>query len=199
MLAALESFATFGYHGASTRDIAVRAGMSPAALYIRFESKAEMLREISVAGHIDLRDAMLAADVPDLDPLLRLDAIIVAFTSWHADYYQLARVMHYELESLDSEGYNAVVKIRRDIEQRLRALMAAAAGHDGPSVDLDVAMQIVMSAVIDVARWYPLERKPPPLDLGHQYAEMVRGLIAMVRAAAEQHGSSGSSLGVAQP
>ncbi|TDE18927.1 TetR/AcrR family transcriptional regulator, partial [Actinomadura sp. 6K520] len=35
-----------GYHGTSVRDIAVRAGLSPGALYYHFESKQELLATI---------------------------------------------------------------------------------------------------------------------------------------------------------
>lgn len=49
--AAVESFAERGFHATTTRDIATGAGMSPAALYIHYPSKAALLAEISRAGH----------------------------------------------------------------------------------------------------------------------------------------------------
>jgi AcrR family transcriptional regulator len=51
LLAALEAFAAHGFDGATTRDIAGRAGMSPAAVYVHYGSKAELLYEISRTGH----------------------------------------------------------------------------------------------------------------------------------------------------
>src|SRR5689334_22341445 len=51
MRAGLESFARRGYHATTTRDIATAAGMSPAALYVHFSSKAALLYEISRSGH----------------------------------------------------------------------------------------------------------------------------------------------------
>ncbi|MFD0854512.1 TetR/AcrR family transcriptional regulator, partial [Actinomadura adrarensis] len=39
-----------GYHGTSVRDIAVRAGLSPAALYYHFESKQDVLATIMERG-----------------------------------------------------------------------------------------------------------------------------------------------------
>ena len=49
--AAVEAFAERGYHATTTRDIAGRAGMSPAALYIHYKTKEELLYRISGIGH----------------------------------------------------------------------------------------------------------------------------------------------------
>ena len=51
--AAVAAFAEKGFHGTTTRDIAAAAGMSPAALYLYFRSKEELLYVISRAGHQD--------------------------------------------------------------------------------------------------------------------------------------------------
>ena len=50
-LSAIEAFAERGFHGTSTRDIAARAGISPAALYVHFGSKEEVLHRIAMSGH----------------------------------------------------------------------------------------------------------------------------------------------------
>ncbi|MGW3416419.1 helix-turn-helix domain-containing protein, partial [Streptomyces sp. NPDC000888] len=42
LVAAVEAFAERGYHATTTRDIAGRAGMSPAALYIHYKTKEEL-------------------------------------------------------------------------------------------------------------------------------------------------------------
>src|SRR6478735_11000405 len=49
--AAVHAFAERGYHATTTRDIASRAGMSPAALYIHYKTKEELLYQISKVGH----------------------------------------------------------------------------------------------------------------------------------------------------
>src|SRR6201999_4471764 len=46
LLAALDAFAEHGYFATTTRQIAERANLSPAAVYIHYVSKAEMLGEI---------------------------------------------------------------------------------------------------------------------------------------------------------
>lgn len=51
LVAAVDAFAERGYHATTTRDIAGRAGMSPAALYIHYKTKEELLHRISRIGH----------------------------------------------------------------------------------------------------------------------------------------------------
>src|SRR5882757_10186823 len=51
LVAAVEAFAERGYHATTTRDIAGRAGMSPAALYIHYKTKEELHHRISRIGH----------------------------------------------------------------------------------------------------------------------------------------------------
>jgi hypothetical protein len=43
LLAAVDSFWKSGFHASSTRDIAKRAKLSPAAVYVHFKSKEELL------------------------------------------------------------------------------------------------------------------------------------------------------------
>ena len=48
VIAAIECFAERGYRATTTRDIAKRAQMSPAALYVHFRSKNELLFKLTV-------------------------------------------------------------------------------------------------------------------------------------------------------
>ena len=66
LIAAAHAFADRGYHATTTRDIASLAGMSPAAVYIHYRSKEELLFQISKIGH-ELSLAVLT-DVSDEDP-----------------------------------------------------------------------------------------------------------------------------------
>lgn len=50
LMAGAGSFAERGFHATTTRHIASGAGMSPAALYVHFPSKAALLFEISRRG-----------------------------------------------------------------------------------------------------------------------------------------------------
>ena len=171
VVAALHEFAAAGYHGASTRAIANRAGMSPAAVYISFDSKAALLARISTDGHRDIQRLLdrLAAMHPD--PVQRLFASVAEFVAWHATHQELARVVQYHLDALEPAAYEEVATIRRAQEQHLRDLLAdaaAVAGTEPP--DLVLSARAIASMAIDVARWYRPGSRPTPAELGNRYA-----------------------------
>ena len=63
--AALRIFATKGFHGASIRDLAAVAELTPSVVYAHFPSKEHVLAELARAGHEAhfhaLQSALLAA------------------------------------------------------------------------------------------------------------------------------------------
>ena len=99
LLAALECFAARGYHATTTREIAERAGMSPAAVYVHYSSKADLLLQIAIEGHETvlrlLRDRLEGVE----EPRERLRVFVETFASWHARHYTVARVCQYELRA----------------------------------------------------------------------------------------------------
>ena len=58
LLSALDAFLARGFHAATTREIAERAGMSPAAVYVHWKAKHDLLFEISRIGHQAVLDAV---------------------------------------------------------------------------------------------------------------------------------------------
>ncbi|MCU1448318.1 MAG: TetR/AcrR family transcriptional regulator, partial [Acidimicrobiales bacterium] len=82
-----------GYEGASTRDMAAKAGVSVAALYHHFPSKLDLLREfLDEAYEITLaRIDHRLARVGD-DPAARLDEIVgtLIWSHLHDEFAQLA-------------------------------------------------------------------------------------------------------------
>jgi AcrR family transcriptional regulator len=93
MRAAVEVMGEDGYEGASTRDMAARAGVSVAALYYHFPSKLDLLREfLDEAYDVTLAriDRRLAAAGDK--PAAQLDVIVATliWTNLHDDFAQLA-------------------------------------------------------------------------------------------------------------
>ncbi len=89
MLAGVESFAQRGYHATTTRDIASNAGMSPAALYVHFPSKAALLFEISRSGHEQALNLVASAAEQADDPVEAMREIVERFVAWYREYYRL--------------------------------------------------------------------------------------------------------------
>lgn len=124
LVAAVDAFAERGYHATTTRDIAGRAGMSPAALYIHYKTKEELLHRISRIGH---DKALEILDISASGPggaAERLDAAVRSFVRWHAAHHTTARVVQYELDALAPEHRSEIVALRRQSEAAVRRILA---------------------------------------------------------------------------
>ncbi|WP_327251951.1 TetR/AcrR family transcriptional regulator [Streptomyces sp. NBC_01244] len=182
LVAAVEAFAERGYHATTTRDIAGRAGMSPAALYIHYKTKEELLHRISRIGH---DKALCILDTAASGPgsaAERLDAAVRSFVGWHAAHHTTARVVQYELDALAPEHRSEIVALRRQSDAAIRRILAdgVEAGEffvpDVPGTTL-----AVLSLCIDVARWFSADGRRTPDEVGALYAGLVLRMVGAGR------------------
>lgn len=176
LIAAVQAFASKGYHATTTRDIASLAGMSPAAVYIHYRSKEELLFNISLVGHET--SLTLLSGIDGTGAVERLKNAVAAFAGWHAEFHTTARVVQYELGALSPEHHEQVAELRRQIEQRMRAYIADGIEEGVFDVpDLKGATLAVLSLCIDVARWYQPSGKRTPDEIGAMYADLVLRMV----------------------
>ncbi|RKT53523.1 TetR/AcrR family transcriptional regulator [Saccharothrix australiensis] len=176
LAAATAAFAERGYHATTTRDIAARAGMSPAAVYIHYRSKEELLFHISRIGHAASLD--LLTSVTGEDPVERMSAAVAAFASWHAEHHTTARVVQYELGALTPDHLAEVGALRRRIEATVRGMLedgVATGAFEVP--DVRGATLAVLSLCVDVARWYRPGGRRTPAAVGALHADLVRRML----------------------
>jgi AcrR family transcriptional regulator len=194
LVAAVDAFAARGYHGTSTRDIADRAGLSPAGVYVHFASKEDLFYRITLIGHQQtLRNALLALErvAAPAGPAERLHAVIEAQTTWQARHHTTARVVEYDLPALSPEHYQEISALRRRIAAVVRGVLAdgaKAGAFDVP--DVDGTTLALLSMVTDVARWYPSNSRQSPEALGRLYADLALRMAAP-HGAAERAGGAG--------
>lgn len=180
LVAAVEAFAERGYHATTTRDIAGRAGMSPAALYIHYKTKEELLHRISRIGHEKALEILRPAVEGEGSPAERLSEAVRSFVRWHAGQHTTARVVQYELEALGPDARAEIVALRRQTDAAVRGIIqdgVAAGDFDVP--DVPGTTVAVLSLCIDVARWFNVNGPRTPDEVGALYADLV---LRMVRA-----------------
>ncbi|MFC9244270.1 TetR/AcrR family transcriptional regulator [Streptomyces sp. NPDC057136] len=179
LVAAVEAFAERGYHATTTRDIAGRAGMSPAALYIHYKTKEELLHRISRIGH-DRALALLEVEAgSDGSAAERLAGAVRSFVRWHAERYTTARVVQYELDALADEHRTEIIELRRQSDAVVRRIISegvAAGEFDVP--DVPGTTLAVLSLCIDVARWFNAQGSRTPDEVGALYADLVLRMVA---------------------
>jgi AcrR family transcriptional regulator len=113
--AAATLLAARGYHGTSIRDIAAAAGMTPAAIYSHFASKAELLVAVYEAG------------------VGRIAAAVDAALEQHQDAASLRAACEAHLETLLEGGDYAQVVLRvwpKDVPEAAARLTALRDGYE---------------------------------------------------------------------
>ncbi|MYU56483.1 MULTISPECIES: TetR/AcrR family transcriptional regulator [Streptomyces] len=176
--AAVEAFAERGYHATTTRDIAGRAGMSPAALYIHYKTKEELLYRISGIGHEQALRIMGAAVAAEGTATERLGDAVRAFASWHAEHHTTARVIQYELQALGPEHYAEITDLRRRTDRALRQIIQDGADTgEFRADDVPGTTLAVLSLCVDVARWFSADGPRTPDEVGALYAGLVLRMV----------------------
>ncbi|MFC1415094.1 TetR/AcrR family transcriptional regulator [Streptacidiphilus cavernicola] len=173
LIAAVEAFASRGFHATTTRDIASGAGMSPAGLYVHYRSKEELLHRITLVGHQHTLRLINAALAGAGTPVDRLRAVVGDLTAWHARHHTTTRVIEYELHSLSAEHRAEILLLRREIDGLVRAVLAdGAARGDFDVPDVPATTVALLSLSVDVARWYHQPARLTPERLGRLYADL---------------------------
>ena len=178
LIAAVEAFAERGYHATTTRDIAGRAGMSPAALYIHYKTKEELLHKISTIGHTKALDILETAADGSGSAADRLAEAVRSFVVWHAGHHTTARVVQYELDALGEQHRAEVVRLRRRCDAAVRRILSdgvKAGEFEVP--DVSGTTLAVLSLCIDVARWFNVAGRWTPDEVGDMYADLVLRMV----------------------
>jgi AcrR family transcriptional regulator len=193
LAAALSAFAARGFHGTTTRDIAGLAGVSPAALYVHFPSKVDVLETIMRAGLQAALEVLVGSLAGVVGPVERMHGLVYDFVSWHAEHHAVARVVQSALPVLDESRRTEILAIRRQFDQLVRdEIEAGVASGDFVVTDSRDAARAVLSLAIDVSRWYSERSRMRPAELAAAYAELVARMLGVPPdAATAVRGSNG--------
>jgi AcrR family transcriptional regulator len=168
--AAVDAFAVKGFHGTTTRDISIAAGMSPAALYVHHRSKEELLYELARIGHERVLEMVRASVATSDDPVEQLGTLVEDFVRDHALAHTGARVINYELAALSEEHLAEILAIRTDIDVVVRDVIdrgVALGVFETP--DAHMTALAVLSLGVDVARWFRDEGRWTPDQVAVHY------------------------------
>jgi len=180
LTSAVRCFASNGFHGTTTRDIASVVGLSPAALYVYFPSKELVLYEVIKTGHIRALESISSADLQSIaDPTEHLRAMVSRYTEFHATHHVIARVCQYDLAALTSQHYDEILQLRHETNNVFRAVVARGV-ETGDFADVDVkrVARAMLSLGIDLVRWYRREGVETPEQIGQFNAEMALKMVA---------------------
>jgi AcrR family transcriptional regulator len=171
LLAAATTFAERGFHATTTRDIAAQAGLSPAALYVYFRSKEEVLYQIATSAlDFTIEVAAAHADGPG-SPAERLTRLVRVLTIWHTYNSQVAHVVLYQTGALSPAHLAVITAKQREVTRILRQVIKdGVKSGDFDVPDAGATTLAILSLCLDVARWYGPGYRLTPQQLGDSNA-----------------------------
>ncbi|MFC5679424.1 TetR/AcrR family transcriptional regulator [Aeromicrobium endophyticum] len=153
--AAVEAFAEKGFAATTTRDIASRAGMSPAAVYVHHDSKESLLYTVSLQGHRAALDVINRAALTHDEPVARIRTMVYEFSLWHAVHSRVGRIVQWEYHALTPEHRAEVGAIRRSIERTMQDALTDGVGQGVLDVtDVPGTAFSLLSLGVDLVRWF---------------------------------------------
>lgn len=174
----MQSFATKGFHGTTTRDIALAAGMSPAALYVHHRSKEDLLHAISAKGHAEALQVCERAVAEEATPGGQLQRLVTDFARFHCSHHTLARIVNYELTSLSPDHRMEIMELRRRMDAVVRGIITR--GVESGEFDTEspaMTAAAILSLGIDIARWYDDGRGWPADRVAEHYAVLAMRMV----------------------
>lgn len=181
--AAREVFAERGFHGASIRDIARRAGLSLSALYHWHAGKQELLAaliEESTQDYFETCDTALRDAGPD--PAARLCAVVKATVEYRVRRRFESNITNREWRNLDADHR------RRLEQQRLPASrMWVDLITDGVTsgqfrcTHPDDARRTIQAACNAIAQWYDPQGEIGLAELRDRYAAIAMRVVDLDR------------------
>ena len=178
LLAAVDSFWKSGFHASSTRDIAKRAKLSPAAVYVHFKSKEELLFTIIVVVAERLHERLAATSQEAGNPTERLQRIVQDYVAFPLKMFKAASVANTEFNFLNPAQRKDIVKIRGELE-----LIVANCLKDGCATgefrikDIDMMKTAIVALCRSVLRWYSPRGRLSPEQIGEYYAGLVASMV----------------------
>lgn len=170
LAAARDAFATKGYNGTTTRDIATGANMSPAAMYIHYASKQDVLYKLSMIGHQACLESLVHAVDSEDSPRKQFRSGFYDFAFWHAKHNVISRTVQYELNYLEGERFETVASVRRSIHEVFSTILERGIVAGDFSVgNIQMTTIAILSMAIDTVRWFPSRHMSDPSELATHY------------------------------
>lgn len=171
---ATELFYEKGYHGTTMREIAAGVNIKAGSVYNHFDSKQELLNEVSLATTQSLYEetAVSVEGVSDVED--QLQAFVKAHVEFHAHERLAARVTDEQLHALEPANRKRVLKVRDAHEKMFRDILVHGAKTRKWKVEDPVVIAfaiLTMCTQVDV--WYREDGRLSPEQIGEMFARFI--------------------------
>ena len=184
LLAGVDAFWRDGFHASSTRDIAKRAQLSPAAVYVHFKAKEDLLFEIILHVADYLRERLQEVGKEQGSPTEMLRRLVHAYVALPARNYKASLVANREFWSLTAAQQKHIVKIRDELEEIVgKCLTEGKASGEFSFSNLSITRMAVVSLCRSTLIWYSPRGKLTPEQIADEYVELVLAMVGAVQPA----------------
>lgn len=178
LAAALSAFLEFGYHGATMRHIAQRAGLSVPGMYHYYPSKQDMLVAILDLTMEDLLVRSLAARAEGSNCVERFALLVECLALYHTHRRELGFVGASEMRSLGPKARERVAAARR-MQQRMldeEVEQASAAGAFETRRPHEAARAVVTMCTA-LPQWFSATGPTTAEEVAELYVEFAFDLV----------------------
>ena len=184
---ALSSFVEYGYHGATMRIVAERAGLSVPGLYHHYASKQEMLVALLDLTMDDLHArtaaALAEAEAGAHGPCQRLALVVECLALFHTHRRELGFIGASEMRSLEPEARERVTAMRV-AEQRIVDAEVEAGVRAGTFTTPmpHQAARALTTMCTGLAQWFRTDGPHRAEEVAAQYVVLALDLVGCTEA-----------------
>ena len=178
---ALSAFLEYGYHGASMRTIAERAGISVAGLYHYYPSKHDMLVALLDLTMTDLLERSTAAWNEGRSPVERFSLLVECLALYHTHRRELGFVGASEMRSLSADARRGVAAARREMQRMVDDDVEQGVRHgDFRTPRPKEAARAVVTLCTALPQWFRFPGPSTAEQVAAQYVEFALDLVRFV-------------------
>ncbi|MEV0685625.1 TetR family transcriptional regulator [Nocardia sp. NPDC050378] len=182
LTAAIESFVETGYHGATMRSIAHRAGMSVPGVYHHYRDKQDLLVRALDLTMDELHWRVGAARSEAATGRDRLIRTVEALALFHTHRRELAFIGASEMRSLDPANRQRITHSRNMIQYLLDEDIDTALAEDDRATDqAKAAGRAIATMCTALPQWFRLDGPSTPEQIATAYADFALGLLGISR------------------